>query len=140
MVLPGVQALLQMLKSRTDMVVGLLTGNVRAGAQLKLGHFGLDVYFTFGGYGDEHHCRDDVAREALLEVQRHANGSVDPGRIYVIGDTPYDVKCARAIGAKAVAVLTGYHDRAEMTDCAPDVLLDDLSDPTPLLDFWSQAP
>jgi phosphoglycolate phosphatase len=135
-VLPGVTSLLRMLVSRNDTVVGLLTGNVRAGARLKLGHFRLEGYFAFGGYGDEHHCRDDVAREALAEVRRHLNAEVDPRRIYVIGDTPYDVRCARAIGARAVAVLTGYHDRAELAACAPDVLLDDLSDPGPLLGFW----
>jgi phosphoglycolate phosphatase-like HAD superfamily hydrolase len=139
-VLPGVLALLQLLDSRTDVVVGLLTGNVQAGARLKLGHFGLAEYFAFGGYGDEHHCRDDVAREALLAVKTHLKGDVDPGRICVIGDTPYDVRCARAIGAKVVAVLTGYHDRVELTACKPDVLLDDLSDPAPLLGVWNSAP
>jgi phosphoglycolate phosphatase-like HAD superfamily hydrolase len=139
-VLPGVQVLLEMLCSRSDMVVGLLTGNVRAGARLKLGHFGLAEYFAFGGYGDEHHCRDDVAREALRAVKTHLKGDVDPRRICVIGDTPYDVRCARAIGAKVVAVLTGYHDRAEMIACKPDVLLDDLRDPAPLFRVWNSAP
>jgi phosphoglycolate phosphatase len=135
-VLPGVSALLTMLHTRSDVAVGLLTGNIRDGARLKLGHFGLYEHFAFGGFGDGHHCRDDVAREALAEVCRHLGRSVDPGRVWVIGDTPHDVTCARAIGANAVAVVTGWHDRAELATCNPDLLLDDLSDPAPLLACW----
>jgi phosphoglycolate phosphatase-like HAD superfamily hydrolase len=134
-VLPGVQALLEKLRS-SGVVIGLLTGNVRAGAQAKLGHFGLHEHFPFGGYGDLHYSRDDVAREALAEMQQYLGADVDPSSVWVIGDTPHDVCCARAIGAKAVAVLTGYHSRVELTACVPDVLLDDLSDPTSLLEHW----
>jgi phosphoglycolate phosphatase-like HAD superfamily hydrolase len=136
-VLPGVQALLQLLQARGDVVVGLLTGNIRAGARLKLGHYGLCDYFAFGGFGDRHHHRDDVAREALAEVHRHVGTPFDPSRLWVIGDTPHDVTCARAIGAKSVAVVTGWHDRTELAGCNPDLLLDDLSDPEPLVSCWT---
>jgi phosphoglycolate phosphatase len=135
-VLPGIAELLERLRSRADVAVGLLTGNVRAGARVKLGHFGLDDYFAFGGFGDAHLDRDDVAREALAEVQRHHNGAVRPERIWVIGDTPLDVRCARAIGAKAVAVATGWHSRDELSEHEPDLLLSDLSDPLSLLEKW----
>jgi phosphoglycolate phosphatase-like HAD superfamily hydrolase len=138
-VLPGIAPLLQRLRERGDVAVGLLTGNLRAGARLKLGHFGLFEHFAFGGYGDRHLDRDDVAREAVAEVRRHLNGSVACERIWVIGDTPLDVRCARAIGAQAVAVVTGWHGRAELAACAPDLLLDDLSDPGPLLERWEGA-
>ena len=114
-------------------VVGLITGNVHHGARIKLGHFGLWDRFSFGGYGDRHADRDDVARDALAAVERHLKRSVDPSNVRVIGDTPHDVRCARAIGARAVGVLTGWHDRAEMLACAPDLLLDDLSDHDALL-------
>jgi phosphoglycolate phosphatase-like HAD superfamily hydrolase len=137
-VLPGVAALLEGLRGRADVVVGLLTGNVRAGAQIKLGHFGLADHFALGGYGDVHHDRADVAREALAEVRR-MRGPVEASRVWVVGDTPHDVRCARAIGAHAVAVLTGWHGRAELTACRPDLLLDDLSNPEPLLKCWEAA-
>jgi phosphoglycolate phosphatase-like HAD superfamily hydrolase len=136
-VLPGIAELLAALAGRPDVVVGLLTGNLRAGARAKLGHFGLGEHFAFGGFGDEHLDRDDVAREALAEVHRRCNGSVPAGRIWVVGDTPLDVRCARAIGARAVAVCTGWHGREELAGHAPDLLLDDLSDPRPLLDCWA---
>ena len=135
-VLPGIGDLLEQLSTRDDVVLGLLTGNVRSGARVKLGHFGLVDYFLFGGFGDQHHDRDDVAREALAEVRRHCNGTVNPGRIWVVGDTPLDVRCARAIGARAVAVATGWHSHDELADSRPDILLPDLSDPSRLTERW----
>ena len=138
-VLPGVADLLRKLRGRGDVLVGLLTGNVRDGARVKLGHFGLEEYFAVGGYGDHHFDRDDVAREALAEVRRVLNGAADPGRVWVVGDTPLDVRCARAIGARAAAVCTGWHSREELADHRPDVLLADLSDPEPLLSRWGSS-
>jgi phosphoglycolate phosphatase-like HAD superfamily hydrolase len=136
-VLPGVAALLERLRGRGDVLVGLLTGNVRDGARVKLGHFGLHDHFEFGGFGDLHLDRDDVAREALAEIHRRLNGAADASRIWVVGDTPLDVRCARAIGARVAAVATGWHTLAELADHRPDVLLTDLSDPTALLDQWA---
>jgi phosphoglycolate phosphatase len=131
-VLPGVEALLRSLHARDDVRLGLLTGNIREGARLKLGHFGLFDYFPFGGFGDRHTDRDEVAREALAEVRRLA-GNLDPSRSWVIGDTPLDIRCARAIGARALAVCTGWHPEEELAAADPDLLLCDLSDPAGLL-------
>ena len=136
-VLPGIAELLPQLRGRDDIALGLLTGNLRAGARIKLGHFGLFDYFAFGGFGDHHLDRDDVAREALTEVKARFNGSVAPERIWVIGDTPLDIRCARAIGARAVAVVTGWHAWEELEAHAPDLLLADLSDAAPLLAQWA---
>jgi phosphoglycolate phosphatase-like HAD superfamily hydrolase len=138
-VLPGILTLLQELSRREDMLLGLLTGNIRAGAKAKLGHYGLYDYFALGGYGDEHFDRDDVAREALAEVRRHLNGEHAPDRIWVVGDTPLDIACARAIGARAVAVATGWHTAEELESHRPDLLLTDLGDPTALLECWGSA-
>lgn len=133
-ILPGIAELLDHLKDREDVGVGLLTGNIRAGARVKLGHFGLFEYFAFGGYGDRHLDRDDVAREAFEEVRNRWNGTVRSDRIWVIGDTPLDVRCARAIGAQVVAVATGWHPREELAGHQPDLLFDDLSDAGPFLE------
>jgi phosphoglycolate phosphatase-like HAD superfamily hydrolase len=132
-VLPGIAELLVHLAGRDDVAIGLLTGNVRAGAQVKLGFFGLHHFFAFGGFGDHHLDRDDVAREALAEVKQRLNGSVNLERIWVVGDTPLDIRCARSIGVRAVAVATGWHSTDELAEHRPDLLLADLSDPTPLL-------
>jgi phosphoglycolate phosphatase len=135
-VLPGIAALLQQLAVRTDVVLGLLTGNIRDGARLKLGHYGLYDHFAFGGFGDHHLDRDDVAREALDVARQHLNGSVRLERIWVIGDTPLDIRCARCIGVRVAAVGTGWHSLDELAAEQPDLLLPDLSDPAPLLSLW----
>lgn len=133
-VLPGIAELIGQLEARTDAVLGLLTGNVHAGARLKLGHFGLFEQFAFGGFGDHHYDRDEVAHLALAAARAHLKREVAAERVWVIGDTPLDVRGARAIGARAVAVATGWHSLGELAAVGPDVLVADLSDPLPLLE------
>jgi len=135
-VLPGIAALLRCLQERGRVAVGLLTGNVRDGARLKLGHYGLYHYFAFGGFGDHHLTREDVAREALSAVRSHLKDRVESKQIWVVGDTPLDVRCARAIGARAVAVATGWHSLDMLAAEQPDLLQADLSDPSQLLALW----
>ena len=132
-VCPGIAELLDELDKWPDIEVGLLTGNLRAGAQVKLGHFGLHERFLFGGFGDQHWERDDVAREAVEAIRSHFGRPVEAERIWVIGDTPLDIQCARAIGAKAVAVATGWDAAEVLAAAGPDLLLKDLSDPAPFL-------
>jgi phosphoglycolate phosphatase-like HAD superfamily hydrolase len=138
-VLPGIADLLARLSGRCDVAVGLLTGNVRDGARLKLGHFDLFHHFAFGGFGDRHFDRDDVAREALAAVHSHCRGPARVEEIWVIGDTPLDVRCARSIGARVLAVATGSHPLEELEAARPDLLLRDLANPTPLLDRLGRA-
>lgn len=133
-VLPGILTLLQTLRARTDVAIGLLTGNVHAGARVKLGHYDLFEHFAFGGFGDRHFDRDDVAREALVNARLHLGESHPAERIWVIGDTPLDVQCARAIGAKVVAVATGMHSYEQLCETAADLTLRDLSDPVVFLE------
>lgn len=125
-VLPGVDALMGQLSTRPDLHVGLLTGNFAEGARLKLRHYGLDHHFRFGGYGDRHIDRSDVAREAFALLQAH-QPDLNPADVWVVGDTPADVQCARAIGARVVAVATGIFPEAELEAHRPDVLLSDLT-------------
>lgn len=132
-VLPGIAVLLEQLQRHGQVVLGLLTGNIQHGARIKLGHFGLFEHFAFGGFGDLHHERDDVAREAFTLVERHLAAPPVADRLWVIGDTPLDIRCARAIGAQVVAVATGVHGLDELAAGEPDLLLADFSDPEPLL-------
>ena len=126
-VLPGVVSLLEQLSARGDVALGLLTGNLREAAQRKLRHYGLWDWFEFGGFGDEHLDRNDIAAAALYDARRHLNGS--PHRnLVVIGDTPNDVRCARSIGARAVAVPTGKTPAEDLRAAQPDVLVETLED------------
>ncbi len=128
-VLPGIQRLLDHIAKLPDVSMGLLTGNFRAAAKIKLEHYSIDQHFAYGGYGDHHHDRDDVARVAYAEACRHLAREVDPKAICVIGDTPSDVKCARAIGARAIAVATGMYTVDELAQSQPDELYEDFSSP-----------
>ncbi len=129
LVLPGVVEILETLHNREDVILGLLTGNFSLGAKAKLSHFQLDHFFRFGGYGDHHHDRDDVAREALTALQNFHPNPVNLDGLWVIGDTPADVKCGRAIGAKVVAVGTGLYSMEDLKAAEADYLFEDFSDP-----------
>lgn len=126
-VLPGVEALLSLLRPRADVVLALLTGNVVRGAQHKLTHYGLWDYFPFGAFADDHHERDHLGPFALTRA-RDRGHQVELSRTFVIGDTPHDISCARAIGVTAVAVATGVFTAENLAPHAPDILLEDLGD------------
>ena len=126
--LPGVIELLETLKSRADCVVALLTGNLARGAELKLSHYGLWKYFDFGAYADDHHDRNELGPVACARARDRHGLQFAPDDIIVLGDTPHDVACARAMGARAVAIATGRHTRQDLEASAPDFLFDDLSD------------
>ena len=108
-VLPGVSELLASLESRDDVVTALLTGNFVAGAEIKLGHFDLWTRFAFGAFGDDHSERRALVPVAVAEAERKGHTTFAPERIVVIGDTPLDVGCAHAYGARAIAVATGMY-------------------------------
>lgn len=125
-VLPGVAALLEQLRE-CGTILGLLTGNVRDGARLKLAHYAIaEHFFPFGGFGDLHLDRNDVACEALAAAVSHAGRPVHADAVWVIGDTPWDIRCARHIGARVVAVATGTFSLDELAPYQPDLLLSDL--------------
>lgn len=126
LVLPGVPEILAELTTRSTVHLGLLTGNLQQGAAVKLAHYNMASHFRFGGFGDDHHSRDDVARAAAADarekLERH------PDSTWVLGDTPADVQCGRAIGATVVAVATGIYSAETLSDAQPDYLFEDFSD------------
>jgi phosphoglycolate phosphatase len=107
-------------------LLGLLTGNVRRGAELKLRAHGLWDVFETGGYGDDHEDRDRVAAAALERVIERLGHPVRPHDVVVVGDTPKDIQCARAIGARVLAVATGAFGVEELRTFQPDWVVDDL--------------
>ena len=129
----GIPEILRELAPRPDVLLGLITGNVREGASIKLTHFALWDTFALGGYGDIHTDRNDVARDALRQVHEHLGRRVPLEEVWVIGDTPLDVQCARAIGARAVAVATGWHAIEELHATDADHVMADFADPAELL-------
>ncbi len=116
-VLPHVREILESLKDRADFRSYLLTGNTRAGARAKLTHYDLMGYFPDGGFAEDTRDRSTIAERALA-LARH-RGQFDQDGVFVIGDTPHDVHCANAIGARTIAVATGGYSETELAEHTP---------------------
>ena len=127
-VLPGVPELLAALSARRGVYLGLLTGNIEAGARIKLEPFGLNPYFSGGGFASDHPERPEIARLAHAKLSRAFEVRFPASRVVVVGDTEHDVACARANGFRAVAVESGWVPRADLERSRPDALFADLSD------------
>ncbi len=128
-VLPGVTETLEMLAQR-GVVQSLLTGNLEPVARLKLASAGLDQYLDFdlGAYGSDNADRSSLVPIVRQRLQRRLGPDARQVDIVVVGDTPRDIACARAGGARAVAVATGKFTKHELEAHRPDVVLDDLTD------------
>jgi len=127
-VLPGIVELLEALHKREDCVLGLLTGNIEKGAELKLSHYGVWDYFEFGAFADDHIDRNKLGPVAQSRAVEKHGISFDAHDVYVLGDTPRDIDCARAAGFVAVAIATGSYGKDELAAHQPDFLFGDLSD------------
>ncbi len=126
-VLPGVLPLLQRLERTPDTTVGLLTGNLKRGAQLKLEHYKLWHFFAFGAFADDHHDRNELGAFALARAREGTGGEFLPAQVDVIGDTGHDIACGKAFGARTIAIATGSWPRERLAEYAPDFLFDDLA-------------
>lgn len=127
-VMPGVRALLDALAGRDNVLLALLTGNYRGAARLKLEHFDLWRYFRCGAFADDAHERNDLVPVAVSRARECGFPEVAPGHVVVIGDTALDVACARAAGARAIAVATGGVDVETLRSSGADAVFEDLSD------------
>ena len=126
-VLPGVLPLLQRAENRSDMILGLLTGNLRRGAQLKLEHYRLWHFFALGAFADDHHDRNQLGPFALSRVEERRGEKLPATQVDVIGDTGHDIVCGKAFGARTIAIATGSWSREQLAQYNPDFLFDDLS-------------
>ena len=127
--LPGIIPLLDRMRGDSACVLALLTGNLAAGAEVKLSHYGVWHYFGFGAYADDHHIRNELGPVAQARALEEHGEEFTPDRIYVIGDTPRDIECGKAFGAVTVGVATGHYSLEELASHHPDFLFDDFSDP-----------
>lgn len=125
--LPGVRSLLSHLHTHPTVQLGLVTGNVEPIALKKLSVHDLAQYFPVGAFGSDHRDRNQLPDLATRRASAHAGVSFRPEtQAIVIGDTPHDIECARAVGARVMAVCTGRHGRNELSSHAPDFLHDTL--------------
>ncbi len=131
--LPGVRALLDDMQQRNDVWIGMVTGNYRGAAPLKLRAGGIDPeLFRIAAFGDEAPTRPDLVGLALQRHAAQTGRSADPREFVVVGDTPRDVDCAHAHDIPCLAVATGIHSVEELMDAGADAVVPNLADHTAL--------
>jgi len=127
-VLPGARELVAAFQAMPRRpVIGLLTGNIKQGAQLKLSHYRLWDLFAMGGYGDDHEDRNQIAVIARDRGSKMIGSPLCGEEILVIGDTPRDIECGRAIGARILAVATGSFSLDQLRAHQPDWVRENLA-------------
>jgi phosphoglycolate phosphatase len=127
-VMPGVRELLDALMGRDDVYLALLTGNYQDAARRKLEYFDLWRYFPCGAFGDDAPDRNGLLPKAIATIRICGGPDVAASQVVVIGDTPLDVACAAASGARSLAVATGGYDTDALRKAGADIVMKDLGD------------
>lgn len=125
-ILPGVKELLDRAAADEKFLLGLVTGNIRQGAYSKLKLANLDSYFPIGAFGDDAVDRKKLPPIAVQRAQAYYRTRFRPGNIWIIGDSPKDVRCAKANQLRSLAVASGWHSIEELLPEQPDVVLGNL--------------
>src|SRR5262245_50049001 len=131
--MPGVPDLLDVLADRDDRYLALLTGNYETAARMKLEHFDLWRYFACGAFGDDAPDRNGLLPKAIARIAACGGPAIEQREAVVIGDTPLDVACAAAAGARCIAVATGNFSVGDLRAAGADVVMQDLSDTAAVL-------
>jgi phosphoglycolate phosphatase-like HAD superfamily hydrolase len=139
--LPGVPELLRRLAATPGVVSSVLTGNIRANAVVKLAAFGLDRWLdlSIGAYGSDSADRAELVPIARRRAERRHGATFPPERTWVIGDTPLDLACARAGGARCLLVATGHYAMDRLVEAGPDAVLPDLADTDAVVDLLTSS-
>jgi phosphoglycolate phosphatase len=133
-VMPGVRELLDRLAARDDVYLALLTGNYEEAARIKLEHFDLWRYFECGAFGDDAPDRNRLLPRALARIAECGGPDVAARSSIVMGDTPLDIACAAAAGARSIAVATGGYDVDALRQAGADMVFPNLADTPAVLD------
>lgn len=134
-VLDGVVPILEDLAPDPSVLLLLLTGNTPAGAAAKLSHYGLDRYFRGGAFSADGDDREAIARRALLVAAEIAGHEINGPSAVVIGDTPHDIRCGKAIAARTVAVASGTYSAQELSALGATHVLTGLPGPAGFRDL-----
>jgi phosphoglycolate phosphatase-like HAD superfamily hydrolase len=127
-VMPGIKDLLDHLERDDRCLLGLGTGNIERGAEIKLRKGDLWRYFPFGGFGSDASDRAGLIRKAMERAEAFLDNEARIKEIYVIGDTPHDIHAGHEAGARAVGVATGPYDKDQLREAGADLVYEDLGD------------
>ena len=125
--MPGVKRLLTWLSARQDVVLGIETGNLEAGARIKLERGGIERFFSVGGFGSDSTNRTEIVRFAIKRAQKLHHDIIPRENIYVIGDAPQDIIAGRNLRINTIAVCTGHTEWDTLLAESPSCMLADLS-------------
>lgn len=138
-VLPGVRPLLTALDHLGDVALGLVTGNISGGADLKLGSARLRSPFRIGSFGSDREARNDLPPVAMERARAEWSVEFAPDRTWIVGDTPRDVGCAQAHGLRTLAVATGRFGVDQLHDAGAERVLESLEDTTTVLSILTAS-
>ena len=127
-VLPGIEQTLELLSGENNIYLGLLTGNYRISAYIKINRFNLGRFFPFGAFADDSQDRNKLGRFAIKRFEKKYGFIPDSSQVFIIGDTPSDIACAAPYNFKTVAVATGIHSFEELKEHNPDFVFRDFRD------------
>ncbi|MDP1722525.1 MAG: HAD hydrolase-like protein [Candidatus Gottesmanbacteria bacterium] len=126
---PAALELVQLLYTKNDHALGLITGNIEINAWFKLDHAGMREYFSFGAFADDVNDRNELARHAVAKATKYFAQSFVPRDVVIIGDTIYDIRCGKHVGATTIGVATGMtHGHDDLVKEGADLVVDSLMD------------
>ncbi len=124
----GVKKLLEALSKEKDILLGLGTGNIEKGAQIKLEPSGLCQYFSCGGYGEDGHTREEMLQAAVKRAEKKHKTKFNPDQVYVVGDTHRDVLAAKNCGFHTAAITSGFGDPKLLQRAAAELEIKNFND------------
>lgn len=137
-ILPGVKELLDRLAKDPRISVGLVTGNVKDGAFVKLRLANLSGFFPIGAFGDDDADRNKLPGIALQRAEVFYNSRFSKDNVWIIGDSPKDILCAKVNHLRSLAVASGWHSMDELSSHQPDILLNNLSETVNVIKVFSE--
>lgn len=132
---PGVEKFLNMLSKDPDLVLGLGTGNLKEGAQLKLAPSKLEKYFSVGGFGEDGHTREEMLQAAVKRAEKQYKTKFSPDQVFVIGDTHRDILAAKNCGFHSAVLTNGFGDPQKIQRAAAELEIKDFKD-IAMLSVW----
>lgn len=129
----GVKELLDDLKNK-NVLTGLITGNLEDIARTKLKKAGLNDYFKFGGFGSDDEKRANLVKIAIKRAEDNFNFKFN-NNVFIVGDTPRDIKAGKEVGVKTIGVTTGIYSKEQLENADADFVLENLKDTNTILEL-----
>ena len=126
-ILPGISKTVSFFSNHPDVYLGLATGNIKKGAEIKLSKGNLFHYFSFGGFGCDAEIRSEIVRKAINRGKEMASYHFSNDDVFVIGDTHHDIQAGQELGVKTVAVATGSYSQEALAKYKPNFLFSEFS-------------